>query len=68
MGAVAQYEKAIIVIKLRGARERTKARTGRCKGRKPFGHYEGETATLERMTALRASGLGLRPAGRQVDG
>ncbi len=27
-------------------------------GRKPFGHYEGEKATLERMTALRATGLG----------
>ena len=57
MGAVAQYEKAIIVIKLRGARERTKARTGRCEGRKPFGYYAGEKATLERMAALRASGL-----------
>lgn len=27
-------------------------------GRKPFGHYEGEKATLERMEALRATGLG----------
>ncbi len=58
MGAVAQYEKAMIVIKLRGARERTKARTGRCEGRKPFGHYPGEKAVLERMRALRDTGLG----------
>ena len=42
MGAVAQYEKAMIVLKLRGARERKKARTGRCEGRKPFGHYPVE--------------------------
>ncbi len=27
-------------------------------GRKPFGHYEGEAATLERLKALRAEGLG----------
>ena len=59
MGAVAQYEKAMIVIKLRGARERTTARTGHCEGRKRFGHYPSEKATLERMATLRATGLGL---------
>lgn len=58
MGAVAQYEKAMIVLKLRGARERKKARTGRCEGRKPFGHYPGEKSTMERMRALRVEGLG----------
>ena len=58
MGAVAQYEKAMIVIKLRGARERTKARTGCCEGWKRFGHDSGEKATLERMATLRATGLG----------
>src|ERR1039458_10037128 len=43
-GAVAQYEKAMIVAKLRGARQRMKAKTGRREGRKPFGHYDGEPA------------------------
>jgi DNA invertase Pin-like site-specific DNA recombinase len=57
-GAIAQYEKAMIVAKLRGARQRMKAKTGRCEGTKPFGHYEGEDAILVRMTALRAVGLG----------
>ena len=67
MGAVAQYEKAIIVIKLRGPRERTRARTGRCEGRKPFGHYPGEEAVLERMEALRAPGLAFDRLAAKLD-
>src|SRR5690349_12599294 len=57
-GAIAQYEKAMIVAKLRGARQRIKAKTGRCEGRKPYGFQEGELKTIERMKALRAQGLG----------
>jgi hypothetical protein len=34
LGAVSQFEKASLVAKLRHARERLKARTGRCEGRK----------------------------------
>jgi DNA invertase Pin-like site-specific DNA recombinase len=58
MGAVGQYEKSQIVLKLRGARVRKKATTGRCEGRKPYGFFEGEAAVLERMKVLRAEGLG----------
>src|SRR5580698_7292635 len=58
MGAVAQYEKSQIVLKLRGARMRKRAKEGRCEGRKPFGYFEGEAAARERMKALRAEGLG----------
>lgn len=57
-GAIAQYEKAMIVAKLRGARQRMKAATGRCEGRKPYGHYAAEAGALARMKALRAEGLG----------
>ena len=35
LGAVSQFEKAGLVAKLRGARERKRAATGRCEGRKP---------------------------------
>jgi DNA invertase Pin-like site-specific DNA recombinase len=52
-GAIAQYEKAMIVAKLRGARQRMKAKTGRCEGRKPYGFYEGESTVLERMVSFR---------------
>src|SRR5690349_23102280 len=47
MGAVAEYEKSQIVLKLRGARMRKKAATGRCEGRKPFGFFEGEVEVLK---------------------
>ena len=57
-GSVAQYEKAMIVAKLKGARDRMKAKTGRCEGRKPFGHYDGEAAILKRMVALRQTDMG----------
>ena len=58
MGAVAQYDKSQIVLKLRGARLRKKAATGRCEGRKPFGFYESEGEALKRIKALKAEGLG----------
>ena len=56
-GAISQYEKTMIVIKLRGARARKKATTGRCEGRKGYGHYEGEQGILDRLVTLHAAGL-----------
>src|ERR1035437_9334844 len=57
MGAVAQYDKSQIVLKLRGARQRMKAATGRCEGRKPYGERDGEAAVIGRMRELRAAGM-----------
>ncbi len=57
-GAISEYEKTMIVLKLWGARARTKAREGRCEGAKPFGHFASEIPAMERMKALRASGMG----------
>lgn len=56
-GAIAQYEKAMIVAKLRGARERVKVKEGRCEGRKPYGTFEGEAEIVTRIMVLRATGL-----------
>ena len=58
MGAVAQYDKSQIVLKLKGARMRKRAAEGRCEGRKPFGRDAAEKVALERMKALRAEGMG----------
>ncbi len=52
MGAVAQYDKAMIVLKLRGSRQRAKVKNGRCEGRKPYGHYDGEAEILTEMRRL----------------
>jgi DNA invertase Pin-like site-specific DNA recombinase len=58
-GAIAQYDRAMTVLKLRGARQRMKARTGRCEGVKGFGVMEGERTTIDRMTELRSAGMSL---------
>jgi DNA invertase Pin-like site-specific DNA recombinase len=54
MGAIAQYEKAMLVLKLRGARNRVKAAGGHGEGTRPFGSNAGEAETLARMLALAA--------------
>ena len=53
LGAVAQFDKSVIVLKLRAARDRIRRREGRCEGRKPFGANPGEAETLELIRRLR---------------
>lgn len=55
-GAVAQYDRAMIVLKLRGARERKKSKIGRCEGRKPYGTTQEERENIDYMIALHAEG------------
>ena len=56
MGAFHEYEKQMIVVKLRGARQRTKIKNGSCEGRKPYGFYPGEVETLKRIEEWDAYG------------
>jgi DNA invertase Pin-like site-specific DNA recombinase len=53
LGAFSEYERSMIVLKLRGARQRMKKKSGRCEGRKPYGRTLGERETIQRMKALR---------------
>jgi DNA invertase Pin-like site-specific DNA recombinase len=53
LGAVAQFEKSVIVLKLRAARDRIRRPDGRCEGRKPFGSRPSEAAGVERIRQLR---------------
>ena len=53
LGAVSEFDKTVVVLKLRAARERVRADVGRCEGRKPFGTRAGERATVERILELR---------------
>lgn len=55
--AVSQFEKSSIVKKLRRARERKRAKEGRCEGAKPFGYYSDERQALAYI--LDAAGRGL---------
>jgi DNA invertase Pin-like site-specific DNA recombinase len=52
LGAVAEYDKAVIVLKLRAARERVRRARGRCEGRKPFGSRPGEDDVLQLIRQL----------------
>jgi len=53
LGAVAEFEKNVLVLKLRAARERKRSRGERVEGVKPYGHHPAENAVIERMTQLR---------------
>jgi DNA invertase Pin-like site-specific DNA recombinase len=68
MGAIAQYDKTSIVLKLRGARQRMKATTGRCEGRKPYGARDGEAAVIERMRELRTAGMAYQQIAAMLNG
>ena len=59
-GAIAQYEKAMIVMKLRGARQRKKAREGKCEGRHAFGEKPSEARTLEQIKEWSSTGATTR--------
>lgn len=53
LGAVSQFEKTVLVLKLRAARQRIRTKSGRCEGVKPFGTSPAEAAVLDRMKDLR---------------
>jgi DNA invertase Pin-like site-specific DNA recombinase len=56
MGAIAEYDRRMVVLKLRGARQRMRTREGRCEGAKPYGARPGESETLQRIQTMRAAG------------
>jgi DNA invertase Pin-like site-specific DNA recombinase len=61
LGAVAEFDKSSIVLKLRKARQRKKARTNGREGKegvKPFGALDGEFDTLRRILELQKAGHG----------
>jgi DNA invertase Pin-like site-specific DNA recombinase len=67
LGAIHQYEKTMIVLKLRGARQRKRMSDGKCEGAKPYGFYPGEKRALQRITELRESGLGFDRVAAQLN-
>src|SRR4051812_37523242 len=81
LGAVAQFEKAGLVQKLRHARERKRAETGRCEGRRPVPENvvreakrlarkspkTGETRSLRQVAAELAELGHLAPSGKPYE-
>jgi DNA invertase Pin-like site-specific DNA recombinase len=62
LAAVQELDKAMIVSKLKGARQRKRATGVKVEGRKSYGEAEHSRATVERAKALKAEGLTLRQA------
>lgn len=67
LGAFAEYERRMIVTKLRCARQRRKAKTGRCEGQLPFGSSADEQQTVVRMRELRQKGRSYAAIANQLD-
>jgi DNA invertase Pin-like site-specific DNA recombinase len=60
LGAVAQFERAMIFAKTQAAKQRKRASDPNwTQGRKPFGFREGEQATIARVMELHGQGLKL---------
>lgn len=55
LAAVAEFERCVIVLKLRAARERKRKQNGKCDGRKAFGEKPGEDQTLQIIRKLSES-------------
>lgn len=55
-GVIAEYEKDMIVSKLRSARRRIREREGRCEGRKPYGTRLGESSIIAKVRDWRTLG------------
>lgn len=49
LAAVAEFDRCVTVLKLRGARQRKKIRTGKGEGRHAFGEKPGEKKILDQM-------------------
>lgn len=67
LGAFFQYEKTLLVAKLRGARQRIRTNSGRCEGRKPYGTRAGEREIIDRIKTLRQQGVALDKIARVLN-
>jgi DNA invertase Pin-like site-specific DNA recombinase len=67
LGAISEWEKSVIVQKLRAARMRIRKTCGRCEGRKPYGVSEQEKAVIARMKELKAASGSLVAIARQLN-
>lgn len=65
MGAISQFEKASIVAKLRGARERMRAALGKCEGRKSHQELRPEVVQVAKRLRRKPAG-GKAPSFRKV--
>lgn len=65
LGAVAEFEKTVLVSRLRAARDRVRLRSGRCEGPVPFGERPSEAPAVEMIRELRRKPRGQPRLGYQ---
>jgi len=71
LAAVAEFDRCVIILKLRGARERMKKETGKCEGRKSYAkdpNRPEEAPILDRMLQLQSEGLNAEHIARVLNG
>lgn len=56
LAAVAEFDRCVIVLKLRAARERLRAKNGKCEGRMAYGTKPGEELVLATIRTLYSQG------------
>jgi DNA invertase Pin-like site-specific DNA recombinase len=61
IGAIAEYDKSMIVAKLKASRLRMKARTGKCEGRKGYRDTDDGIVILRTIQALRTPAKNSKP-------
>lgn len=66
LGAVSQFEKAMLVSKLRVARERKRAANGKCEGRKSHAERQGKVVALVHKLRRQNSRTGLKRSYREI--
>lgn len=57
LAAVAEFDRCIIVLKTRAARERLRTKNGKCEGRKAYGTRPGEKEILMLIMNLESQGM-----------
>ena len=69
LGAVAQFERAMIFAKTQAAKQRKRAADpDYTEGRKPYGFLPGGEETIQRVLTLRKDGLNMSAIARQLNG
>jgi DNA invertase Pin-like site-specific DNA recombinase len=66
LGAIAQFDKAMTVSKLRGARERKRRETGKCEGRKPLAEQFPEAVAMAKLLRRASPKTGERMSLRKI--
>jgi DNA invertase Pin-like site-specific DNA recombinase len=66
LGAVAEFDKAMVVAKLKGARDRIRRSKGKCEGRKSYAEREGGHELIDMARWLRSNADGRRYSLRKV--